>query len=76
MLFIGNKFFSTEVIQYIENNKISNKNTLNIINYFDNNDYEKYGYKYPYLGSEKEFFNTISKVKNKVVDSEAKLFMS
>ena len=54
---LGTSGFSAEVTQYIEDNKMSNKNSLNIKGYFDinNNDYEKYGYKYPYLGSEKEY---------------------
>ena len=53
----GTSGFSSEVTQYIENNKLSNQNALNIKGYFDNddNEYEKYGFNYPFLGNEKDF---------------------
>jgi len=54
---LGTSGFSAEVTQYIEDNKLLSKSTLSIKGYFDinNNDYEKYGYQYPFLGNEKDY---------------------
>ena len=56
----GSGGFSAELTEYIENNNIKNKHQLEIFGYFDlnDNDYIKYRYKAPFLGSENKFIFT------------------